>query len=76
MASKSEIRARLMALLEDEHPGAFAEMNFAEIGMDSLDVIQFIADVEGEFGVDVPLGLDKSFRCPRDVERWLVDVCR
>ena len=75
MTSKAEIRERLLRVLQEDYPDASFDQSFEEIGMDSLDVVSLTADVQGEFDVDIPLGAEKAFKSPRDVEKWLVSVC-
>lgn len=52
-------------------PEINGDTRFDAIGMDSLDYLQFLVDLEEKFNVDVPNADAKKFRTVRDVERWL-----
>jgi acyl carrier protein len=43
----------------------------ADLGMDSLDFLQFISDVQDEFRVEIPNEALKKFRTFGDLEGWL-----
>lgn len=47
---------------------------FEELGFDSLDNIEFIMDIETEFCVNINDNTANSFRCIKDVVRYLESV--
>ena len=71
MADTADIRARLMQLIAEDFPEATAEQSFADMGMDSLDMVQLFYDVDDEFDVDIPQTSFRYFNCVKDIEEWI-----
>jgi acyl carrier protein len=46
------------------------------LGMDSLDIVEFITDLEEEFDVAVPEDADERFITVGDIIRYIVQCCR
>jgi phosphopantetheine binding protein len=60
---------RIWELLQQDWPGADVDETFAAIGMDSLDYLGFLADVEAAWDLTLPRA--PGFQTPADVARWL-----
>lgn len=63
------IERRMLMVLQREHPKATLDQRFEDIGMDSLDYLDFIVKVEDEFNLEVPD--DQPFKTPRDLAKFL-----
>lgn len=65
---------RLIACLPEEVqtlPGIGPHSSFRELGFDSLDLLQFVVDVDKSFGVMIPHQESKTLRTLGDVSEWL-----
>lgn len=71
MFEPADVRVRVMSLIEEGFPDATIEQTFADIGMDSLDVVQFMHDIDEEFDVDIPQTSFRNFNSPKDVGDWV-----
>jgi len=59
----------LMAMLNEEYPNADALHKFQDIGMDSLDYLEFLSRVEDRFEVEFPK--DMVFKTPYEMLCWM-----
>lgn len=64
------IQTRVMELVLRDFPKATPELGFDVMGMDSLDYIGFVDEVESEFGVDIPRMV--TFDTPQQAISWVL----
>ncbi|KAL3092857.1 hypothetical protein niasHT_030046 [Heterodera trifolii] len=48
---------------------------FKDLGIDSLDFVEFIIAIEDEFEFEIPDGDSDRMRTPRDVYNYICDKC-
>ncbi len=64
-----ELKKTVAEVLAAEYPVARMTETFAEIGMDSLDYLSFLVDVEA--ALDITLPRSPGFETPQDVADWV-----
>jgi acyl carrier protein len=67
------IESRLLRILQDEVGPAALDptASFADLGMDSLDLLSLVNKIEEEFGVTIPLATLVDFDSVRQLLEWL-----
>ncbi len=59
----------ISVLLEDFE--LFPESKFSEVGMDSLDYLHAIVQIEEEFALKFPPEVEATFETPRQIAKWI-----
>ena len=70
---------KLIAIIKDKINVDASEINensilLSDLGMNSLDLVQLVCDVEDEFDVDIPDRTIRSFKTVGDVMNFLNEV--
>lgn len=64
------IQTRVMAIVLRDYPAAQPELAFDVMGMDSLEYIEFVNEVERACGVDIPPMV--TFDTPQQAISWVL----
>ena len=73
---KEEIKRRIIELVEtksDENAQITDDKPLKELGLDSLDCIELMIDVEREFDVEIPDEKSENVRTIEDVVNIVID---